>query len=63
MKFEVKIIETLSRIVEVEAKDADEAWDKVENQWKKSKIVLDADDFDGHEIYVVREVKDGNKDQ
>lgn len=52
MKYNVKIIETLSRVVEVEAQNPDEAWDKVEAQWKRSEIVLDADDFDGHEIYV-----------
>ena len=63
MKYKVKVVETLSRIVEVEAENKDEAWDKVEAQWKASEIVLDADDFDGHEIYVWEEVKDGNENQ
>lgn len=52
MKYKVKVIETLSRVVEVEAESSSEAWDKVEEQWKRSEIVLDADDFEGHEIYV-----------
>ena len=59
MKYKVKIIETLSRIVEVEANDRYEAFDKVEAQWEASEI----GDFDGHEIYVQGEVKDGDKDQ
>lgn len=59
MKYQVKIIETLSRIVEVEAANPDEAWDKVEAQWKASEIVLDSGDFDGHEIYVIH----GNENQ
>jgi hypothetical protein len=53
MKYKVKIIETLSRTVEVEASSSDEAWDKVEEQWKASEIVLDSGDFEGHEIYVI----------
>jgi hypothetical protein len=59
MTYKVKIIETLSRIVEVEANSSDEAWDKVEAQWKASEIVLDSGDFEGHEIYVVH----GNENQ
>lgn len=63
MKYQVKIIETLSRIVEVEAQSNDEAWDKVEKMYKKSQIVLDDTDFDGYEIYDLGEVKDGNENQ
>ncbi|MBQ8969186.1 MAG: DpnD/PcfM family protein [Bacteroidaceae bacterium] len=58
MKYQVKIIETLSRIVEVEASNPDEAWDKVEAQYKKGEIVLDDTDFDGYEIYGCGESKD-----
>lgn len=46
-KFKVEITETLRRVVEVEAIDASEAEDKVEEQWSDSDIVLDYDDFDG----------------
>lgn len=63
MKYKVKIIETLSRIVEVEAENKDEAWEKVDAQWDASEIVLDAEDFDGHEIYVLGEVKDADENQ
>ncbi len=60
MKYQVKIIETLSRIVEVEAQSKDEAWDKVESQYRHSEIVLDESDFDGYEIFNCGEVKDEN---
>lgn len=63
MKYQVKIIETLSRIVEVDAQSNDEAWDKVEKMYKKSQIVLDDTDFDGYEIYGLGEVKDENENQ
>jgi len=63
MKYQVKIIETLSRIVEVDAQSNDEALDKVEKMYKKSQIVLDDTDFDGYEIYGLGEVKDGNENQ
>ena len=63
MKYKVKIIETLSRIVEVEAEDKDDAWNKVQAQWEASEIVLDDRDFDGHEIYVQGEVKDENENR
>ena len=63
MKYQVKIIETLSRIVEVDAQSNDEAWDKVEKMYKKSQIVLDDTDFDGYEIFGLGEVKDGNENQ
>lgn len=58
MKYQVKIIETLSRIVEVDASSQDEAWDKVEAQYKKGEIVLDDTDLDGYEIYGCGECKD-----
>ena len=54
-KFKVEITETLRRVVEVEALDASEAEDKVEEQWSDSDIVLDYDDFDGV-TFVARKV-------
>ena len=61
MKYQVKIIETLSRIVEVEASNQDEAWDKVEAHYKHGEIVLDNTDLDGYEIYGCGEVRDQNQ--
>ena len=45
-KFKVEITETLRRVVEVEAANICEAADIVEDMWKNSEVVLDADDFD-----------------
>lgn len=56
MKFNVKVIETLSRIVEVEAQSQEEAVELVTRQYRKSEIVLDSDDFDGYDIYGCGEV-------
>ena len=41
----MEITETLRRTVTVEARDYDEAIDKVCNAWRRSEYVLDADDF------------------
>ena len=43
--YDVEITEPLRRTVTVEAHDYDEAIDKVHNAWRRSEIVLDADDF------------------
>ena len=46
MKFyTVEITETLRRTINVEARDYDEAINKVREAWRRSEIVLDADDF------------------
>ena len=44
-EFQIEISETLSRIVSVEAKDTDEAIQKVREQYRQSDIVLDSEDF------------------
>jgi hypothetical protein len=44
-KFKVEVIETLSKLVDVEANDIDEAIDKVRNMYHDSDIVLSYDDF------------------
>ena len=43
--YKVEITETLRRTVTVEARDYDEAIDKVREAWRRSEYVLDADDF------------------
>lgn len=43
--YNVKITETLRKTVNVEARDYDDAIGKVHEAWRRSKIVLDADDF------------------
>ncbi len=55
MKYKFKIIETLSRIVEVETDDSDSAYEKVEEMINCEEVVLTADDFEGREIYPVND--------
>ncbi len=43
--YNVEITETLRRTVNVEARDYDDAIGKVREAWRRSEIVLDADDF------------------
>jgi hypothetical protein len=49
-KYQVEIVETLKRVVEIEANSQDEAEDKVRAMYKNSEIVLDDGDFTGVEI-------------
>lgn len=53
MKYQVRIVETLLRIVEVEANDSSEAVDKVQDMIDDEEIVLDWNDFDAREIDVL----------
>lgn len=47
MKFQINIVETLQRLVEVEAEDKDTALQLAKDKWNQGEIVLDADDFTG----------------
>lgn len=55
MKYKFKIIETLSKMVEVEADDMDSAYEKVDEMINCEEVVLTADDFEGREIYPVND--------
>jgi uncharacterized membrane protein len=44
-RFRVEITEVLSRIVDVEARNANEAKMMVENDYRESSIVLDSSDY------------------
>ena len=50
-KFKYKIVETLERVVEVEADNYDEGFEKLEEMHTNAEVVLDAEDFTGYEIY------------
>jgi hypothetical protein len=43
--FKIEVKETLSRVFEIEAKSADEAFLKIQDLYKKEEIVLDAEDY------------------
>lgn len=51
MKYRYKIIETLSRVVEIEAENDEQAWEKLENIYYNSDVILSSDDFEGVEFY------------
>lgn len=51
MKYRIKVVEILSKVVEVEAEDKDAAFEKVEEMVNCEDIVLTADDFEGREFY------------
>ena len=52
MKYKVNVEELLSRIVEVEAENEEEAEDKVIKMYMNEEIVLDASDFQSVEYFV-----------
>jgi len=45
IKFKIEVQEYLSRTVEIEANNSDEALSKVKEQYQKEEIVLDAEDY------------------
>ena len=52
MKYKVNVEELLSRIVEVEAENEEEAGEKVRERYMNEDIVLDASDFQSVEYFV-----------
>lgn len=51
MKHKIEILETLRRVVEVDAKDEEKAMDGVGRMYYNSDIVLSADDFDNEVVF------------
>ena len=51
MKYKFRIIETYSKVVEVEAENMDPAHEKVEEMINTEDIALTNDDFEDIEIY------------
>lgn len=54
-KYRIKVVETLSKVVEVEAENYDLAFEKVEEMVDCEEVVLTADDFEGREFYPVED--------
>ena len=54
-KYRIKVVETLSKVVEVEAENYDLAFEKVEEMVDCEAVVLTADDFEGREFYPVED--------
>lgn len=56
MKYKVKVIETLEKVVEIEATNEQEAHETAENMWFDGEITLiSPDNMTDHEIYIVNE--------
>ena len=51
-KFEVLIMETLEKVVTVEAEDEDEAIHRVEDMWDNGDYILDSENFTGVEFKI-----------
>ena len=51
MKYKIEILETLRRVVEVDAKNEEEAMERVGRMYYNSDIVLGADDFDNKVVF------------
>lgn len=58
MKYVVRVTETLTRTLIVEANRMEEAEDKVDRAYDDGQIILDYDDFDEYDIEVQREATD-----
>lgn len=52
MKYEVQIVETLVKYVEVEASDEHEALSKIELEYENGNIVLSSENYDTTDFYV-----------
>lgn len=52
MKYKVNVKELLSRIIEVEAENEEEAEEKVKEMYMNEEIVLDVSDFQSVEYFV-----------
>lgn len=50
MRFDISVIETLSRTVSIDAQNYDDALEKVEDMYNRQEIVLDSSDFKGKVI-------------
>lgn len=51
-KYKVNVEEILSRVIEVEANNEDEAEEKVRTMYKEQKVVLGAEDFEEVRFYI-----------
>jgi len=56
----IEIIETLSKIVTIEADDEDQALIKAQERYKNEQVVLSSEDY-SHTEFVVKGCKDNNK--
>ena len=58
MIYKVAITETRQRYVSVEANTSTEAHRRVSDAWHNGEVILNDDDFEGVEVYVIGEAGD-----
>lgn len=57
-KYKIEVVETSTRIVEVEADDVSDACGKVNDMWGEGEIILDETDFMGVDFNYLEEAND-----
>lgn len=55
MKYEIKVLETLSRVVKIDAENEEDALDKIREMYFNEEIVLGAEDFDYDTTFTILE--------
>ncbi|MDD4923377.1 MAG: DpnD/PcfM family protein [Dehalococcoidales bacterium] len=53
-KFNVEIIETLNRIIEIDAEDESEALNIIHEKYRNTEIVLSSDDYIDTTFYIIK---------
>ena len=61
MIYKVAVTETKRRIVAVDANTETEAKTRTSDAWRTGELLLDENDFDGFEVYVMGEVDPDEK--
>lgn len=56
-KFSIEVHESASKVVTVEALDLEDAYLKVNDQWRSGEITLDSSDHDDMELLAGKEIK------
>lgn len=62
-RYRVAIVETLRRVVTVEAEDENDAHQRISDAWHNADYILTADDFDGAEFHVLDEAENSDGEE
>ncbi len=55
MKYSYEIVETLSKVVSIDASTEDEAYKKLKEMYRNSEVILDADNYVATEIELLQD--------
>lgn len=53
-KYSVSVMETLERIIEIDAENENDAYEKVRWMYKNAEIILDCNDYMDYEVEVLK---------